>query len=140
MTCDALDRSPMIGRCVFEHQGLDDSAVARRLARARALLAPSFVETFPAAMAEALLQGVPVVASDLPAMRAVGGAAPDYLDPLDLPAWLEAILAYAEPDSPPRAAQLARIADWSPPRWEDHFAAVAAFLESLPPASAQRLA
>ena len=131
---DVLERGPMVGRCVFEHQGLDDAALARRLARARALLLPSFAERAQNPGVEALATGTPVIASDLPAIREGCGAAPDYLDPLDLPAWIESVLAYAEPDSPARAAQRARMADWAPPRWDDHFARVAAFLDGLPPA------
>lgn len=134
MVQDILDRSPMAGRVVFERSGLSDSAVAGRLLAARALLAPSFAESSGLAVAEALSLGCPVLAADIPALRAVGGEAPDYLDPLDLPAWLETILAYAHPagDGPaPRAAQLARIAAWRPRPWSAHFAEVDAFLSEI---------
>ncbi|MGM0584969.1 MAG: glycosyltransferase [Pseudomonadota bacterium] len=134
MVQDFLERAPMSGRVVFERRDLDDAEVAARLAAARALLAPSFAEGIGLAVAEALDLGCPVLAADIPALRATGGAAPDYLDPLDLPAWIEAILAYADPAPEgrnPRAAQLARLADWRPRPWPDHFEEAEAFLAEL---------
>jgi len=129
---DALERAPMAGRAVFERRDLPDAEVAAHLANARALLAPSHAEASGLPAAEALALGCPVIAADLPAFRAVGGDAPDYLDPLDLPAWIEQILAYAAPPAEgpdPRAAQLARLADWRAPGWDAHFAAVEALLD-----------
>lgn len=131
MVQDALERGPVAGRVVFERAELSDAEVALRLAHARALLAPSHAEASGLPAAEALALGCPVIAADLPVLRAVGGAAPDYVDPLDLPAWLETILAYAHPPAAgpdPRAAQLARLADWRAPSWEAHFAAADALL------------
>lgn len=124
---DWLERAPMAGRLIFERRDLDDAALAAHLRGARALLAPSFAEAHGLPVAEALAVGCPVICADLPAFRAVGGGVPDYLDPLDLPAWIEAILAYAHPHPggpDPRAAQLARLAAWRAPDWDAHFAAV----------------
>ena len=127
MAADLLDRAPMAGRAVFERRDLEDRDLAAHLRGARALIAPSFAEASGLPAAEALAAGCPAICADLPAFRAVGGAAPDYLDPLDLPAWLEAVLAYAHPHAggpDPRTAQLARMTAWTPPSWEAHFAAV----------------
>ena len=85
-------------------------------------------------MAEALTLGCPVLAADIPALRAAGGETPEFIDPLDLPEWLEAILAYAHPaeDGPDRrGAQLGRLAAWQPRAWADHFAEVDDFLEEI---------
>src|SRR5690606_19416728 len=59
-----------------------------------------------------------------PALREVGGAAPDYLDPLDGPGWAQAILDYADSRSAARAAQKERLRQWQAPSWADHFALV----------------
>jgi hypothetical protein len=91
---------------------------------ARALLFPSFVEGYGLPLAEALALGVPAICSDLPALREVGGAVPDYLDPLDGPGWRRLILDYAGENSAFRQAQLARLVDWSAPSWDAHFALV----------------
>jgi hypothetical protein len=49
---------------------------------------------------------------------------PEYLDPLDGLGWRSAVIDYALPASPRRAAQLRRLSGWSAPSWQDHFAAV----------------
>lgn len=128
---DMLERSPAIRRLVDEHNTLADAAVGPLLRGARALLHPSFAEGYGLPVAEALSLGVPVLCSDLPALRAAGQDAPEYLDPLDGPAWEAAIMDYASPASPRRAAQLARIARYAPPGWPEHFSQVMPFLDQI---------
>ena len=110
---------------------MTDADMLAHVAGARALLMPTFAEGYGLPVVEALALGAPVICSDLPVLRDVGGEAPEYLDPLDGPAWSRAILDYAAPESRRRAAQIARIAAWTPPRWSDHFAAVEDFLARI---------
>lgn len=128
---DMLERCAAIDGIVRETGPLPDHDVACLLRGARALLFPSFAEGFGLPLAEALALGVPVIASDLPALREVGGAAPEFLDPLDGAAWRSAVLDYARSDSPARRAQIARIAQWKTPGWTEHFAIVDRLLEPL---------
>lgn len=128
---DLLERCPALAGLVFEQSGLPDSTVARLLAGARALLLPSFAEGFGFPLVEALALGVPVLCSDIPALRENGGAVPEYFDPLDGPRWQQAIIDYAMPDSPRRAAQLRRLACWRPASWQEHFAAVDALIRDV---------
>src|SRR5205823_1024035 len=121
---DMLDRCPALRGAVIEHNVLPDSEMVRLLQGARALLLPSFAEGFGFPVIEALALGVPVLCSDIPALRETGGAVPEYLDPLDGPGWRAAILDYAALDSPRRAAQLERLHGWRPPTWHEHFANV----------------
>lgn len=115
---------------VTEHPDLPDQAMARLLRGARALLLPSFAEGFGLPVAEALALGVPVLCSDLPALRETGGDCPDYLDPGDHHAWRRTIFDYAI-DTPRQRAQLARIVDWRAPRWGDHFAIAERLIAAL---------
>ncbi|MCX7374282.1 MAG: glycosyltransferase family 1 protein [Alphaproteobacteria bacterium] len=144
----AAPRLVMVGRSGWENEAMlrflerhpdlaewrghcSDAELARLLAGARALLFPTFAEGFGIPLAEALAAGVPVLAADLPVLRELGGDAPDYLHPLDGPGWRDAVLDYASPDSPRRAAQLARIAAWHAPDWAAHFTLVERFIEGL---------
>lgn len=127
-----LNRSPALQSTVTLATELSDREVNGLLRGARALLMPSFAEGYGLPVAEALALGVPVVASDLPALHEAGGDAPDYLDPLDGPAWLRAIQEYMDPLGKRRQAQLARIAAWQAPRWEDHFRVVLDAIDKLP--------
>ncbi len=128
---DMLDRCPALRGLVIERNHLADSEMTRLLAGARALLLPSFAEGFGFPMIEALGRGVPVLCSDLAALRENGGAVPEYLDPLDARAWREAILEYQADQSPRRQAQLRRLSGWTATGWADHFAAVDALLAQV---------
>ncbi len=128
---DRLDRCPVVAAHVDEVGRIPDAMLPELIAGARAVLMPSFAEGFGLPVAEALALGVPVIASDLPAHREVGGAVPDYLDPLDGPGWQAAIIDHARPGSARRAAQRERLPSWQAPNWPAHFAAVFAFLDGL---------
>ncbi|HWX31908.1 MAG TPA: glycosyltransferase family 1 protein [Steroidobacteraceae bacterium] len=128
---DLLERSQRLHGLVEEHNHLDDVGVGSLLAHARAVLVPSFVEGFGLPLAEALASEVPVICSDIPVFREVGGNVPDYIDPLDLYAWRDAVIDYADPDSARRAAQLERLAHWQPPGWPEHFEIVERALDAV---------
>jgi glycosyltransferase involved in cell wall biosynthesis len=128
---DLLDRCPSLRDVVTEQSRLSDQAMRQILADARALLFPSFAEGYGLPVAEALSLGVPVLASDLPALRETGGDAPDYLDPLDSLAWMRAVLDYAAPQSQTRARQLARLGQWRAPTWEAHLTRALSFIDRV---------
>ena len=102
---DLLERCEILRGPVQELGSPPDRQVAALLAGARAVLYPSFVEGYGLPVAESLGLGVPVICSDVASLREVGGGVPEYLDPLDGPAWRRMIEAYAAPRSPAREAQ-----------------------------------
>ncbi len=128
---DLLERCPPLRGHVIEMGECDDTALARWLRHARALLFPSFVEGYGMPLAEALAHGVPVIASDLGVFREIAADIPDYLDPLDGPGWQRRVLEYARPDSAARAAQCERIPRFHAPTWAEHFGIVEGFLASV---------
>ncbi len=128
---DMLDRCPGLRGLVEERSGLSDAALDELLASASALLLPSFAEGYGLPVAEALAQGVPVICSDLPALRECGADVPEYLDPLDGPGWMQAVLDYADPGSARRQAQLRRLDGWRAPSWADHLDAALGFIGQL---------
>lgn len=126
---DMLERCALLKGSVVELSECDDAALATWLAHAQALLFPSFAEGYGIPLVEALSLGTPVIASDLPVFRELAGDIPEYLDPLDGIGWRQAVLDYTAADSPRRSAQLARMAGWKAPSWEEHFAVVEAFMD-----------
>lgn len=69
------------------------SAVYRRAALA---LQPSEVEGFGMPVPEAMACGTPVVASDIPVLREVGGSLARYCPVADVPAWTRAVVELLE--------------------------------------------
>ncbi|HAF40996.1 MAG TPA: glycosyl transferase [Sphingobium sp.] len=128
---DILERAEALRGHVIEAGEVSDSRMQALVAHARAMLMPSFAEGFGMPVVEALAAGVPVICSDIVAHREVGGAAPDYLDPLDGLGWMRAVCAYARADSRERAAQLARIVDWRAPTWRDYFDIIIDLIEEV---------
>lgn len=128
---DLLERCPAIVGHVRELGRLSDTQVAGLLLGARALLLPSFAEGFGMPVPEAISIGVPILCSDLPALREAGQDVPDYLDPLDGPGWIDAILAYAAPTSPRRDSQQRRAAGWRAPTWDAHLATVLTLVDRI---------
>ncbi len=116
---DMLERCPGLKGHVEELNGCSDARMHTLLRGARALVLPSFAEGYGMPVAEALSVGTPVICSDLPALHEAGGAAPDFLDPLDGLGWEACILDHARA-GPMYRAQLERIGGWHPPTWHDH--------------------
>ncbi|MBU9629613.1 glycosyltransferase family 4 protein [Burkholderia multivorans] len=128
---DMLERCATIRDVVIEESDCSDERLHAWLQHARALVFPSFSEGYGMPLVEALMLGLPVLASDLPVFHEIASDIPDYLDPLDGPGWLARIRAYARPDSTERADQLTRIERFRAPTWAEHFEHVDGFLESL---------
>jgi glycosyltransferase involved in cell wall biosynthesis len=128
---DLLERSVALRGHVVEQPDVDDRQLTRLLAGARGVLLPSFAEGYGMPVAEALATGVPVICSDISALREAGGDLPDYLDPLDGVGWLRTILDYAKPDSPMRAAQCERMRGWAPMSWSRHMDIVLDVVEAV---------
>jgi glycosyltransferase involved in cell wall biosynthesis len=75
---------------------LERSDLAAVYRRATMLLLPSEGEGFGLPVVEAMTCGTPVVASDIPALREVGGAVAEYCPVGDVASWTKTILALFE--------------------------------------------
>lgn len=107
----------------------DDDQLEAWLGGARALLMPSFAEGFGLPVTEALDRGTPVIASELPVFREIGGGIPTFLHPCDRVGWKEAIESFIE-DGPERKRQLAAMSSYTAPSWPEHFAIVEPWLKA----------
>ena len=92
---DMLENAPELAGHVLEVSDLPTSDLASIVAGARALLMPSFDEGFGLPVVEALANGTPVIASDIPVFREVSAGCARFCDPADQPAWKAAILDLA---------------------------------------------
>lgn len=128
---DILERSTVLHGHVVEEANMADRRLESLLSGARAVLLPSFAEGYGMPVAEALAAGVPVIASDIAALREVGRDVPDYLDPIDGLGWYNTIVDYMAADSPARNAQLDRLVGWSPTGWEEHIDIVLTLLDEV---------
>jgi glycosyltransferase involved in cell wall biosynthesis len=108
-----------IGSAVTQHRGLDRHTVASLYRRAALVLIPSEAEGFGLPVIEGLACGGTVVASDIPALREVGGEAAVYCPPADVPAWVETVTRLlARPSSAPaRPVRLGQARRFS---WAEH--------------------
>lgn len=128
---DLLERSAVLKKHVHEYGTCDDASLARWLSHAQALLFPSFAEGFGMPIVEALVLGVPVLASNLRVFEEIAGSIPDYLDPVDGLGWRSAVQDYMQPNSQARLAQLERLKHFEAPTWAQHFDVVESLLEQV---------
>jgi glycosyltransferase involved in cell wall biosynthesis len=75
---------------------IPDSELAELYAGAACFVLPSLYEGFGLSLAEAMAAGTPAVASDIPALREIGGESVRYAPPRSLQAFVEAIRAALE--------------------------------------------
>lgn len=78
-----IQRHPELNRKLFIFNRLNDSGLEYAYAHACALVFPSHAEGFGLPLVEAMQRGVPVMASDIPVFREIGG---DYVAYFDLAA------------------------------------------------------
>ncbi|MCY7341948.1 MAG: glycosyltransferase family 4 protein [Pseudonocardia sp.] len=117
------------GRLVF-HDGADDATYRDVLRGATALVSASRDEGFGIPLVEAMGVGTPVVVSDIPVFREVGGDAAEYVDPDDVAGFVRAIRSLDEPERWERrsAEARARAAHYS---WASSARVLLALLERI---------
>jgi glycosyltransferase involved in cell wall biosynthesis len=114
-----------IGAALAQIRGLTRDQLAELYRRAAAVLVPSEAEGFGLPVIEALACGSPVVASDLPVLREVGGPATVFRPVGDVAGWADAVrrLLAGESIAPPRSDRVAWAARYS---WKVHAETIAA--------------
>lgn len=114
---DRLDRSPLMGKDIFELPGLDDQTIASLIARANAMLFPSHAEGYGLPPIEAAMLGTPVISAPLPSVKEVLGELPVYLAVNDSYPWTKAIKSFGTV----RQSGTVGTERFNPPTWDQHF-------------------
>jgi len=106
---------------------LDTPQLAALYRRAAAVLVTSEREGFGLPVVEALACGTPVVATDLPVLREVGGGAATYAALGDVPGWTNAVLGVVQEGVDAGTANRGKaLQQASRFRWDNYAAAMAA--------------
>jgi len=98
------------------HDGASDAEYEELLARVVALVTASRNEGFGLPLAEAMSVGTPVVVSDIPVFREVGGDAPLYFDSESVDGFVAAVRRLEDPDEWSARSALS-VAQAEPYRW-----------------------
>ncbi len=112
-----LNTTPLRNVDVFEWPDLSDKAASALMARANALLFPSFAEGYGLPPVEAAALQTPVISADLPSVREALGDFPVYLDANDSYSWKKAIKSRVEVGRSVTEGMRGHIT----PYWEEHF-------------------
>lgn len=121
---------PELSRFVRFETGARDGDVANLLEGARALLMPTHAEGYGLPVVEALQHRTPVIANNIPSFQEIGQGIPMLLDVEDEGAWKRAIGRFAFTDHE-RDRQINMMGRFVPPTWQNHFAIIDPWLESL---------
>ncbi len=125
-----LARSEALRTHVIVVSGLGSPSLRRVMANARALLMPSLAEGFGLPVVEALTVGTPVLASDIPAHREIGGNLVVYLEPMNDEAWFNAILRFTTAGAEGSRVR-ERLIGYTPLTTTRYFEKIGEFLGSL---------
>ena len=128
---DVLERSRGLAPFLVEASGLSDAGLASLVRGAAAVVAPSSVEGFGLPVAEALSLGVPVIASDIPAHKEVGGRWTTFIDPIDGLTWVRTLKDFVQPGSRQRERALEIVQDYRPLTLADHVVRATSFVQAI---------
>jgi len=119
-----------INDAITQTRGVTRDHIAAAYRRAALVLQPSDAEGFGLPVVEALACGAPVLASDIPVLREVGGDAALYAPVGDPDAWAATVTAILRDDlqTPDRPRRLAQAAKFS---WAEHARVIATAYHDL---------
>ena len=112
LTCEQRRLADRLGvtNAIVQLPFLERPQLAALYRRTSVVVLPSDREGFGLPVVEAMACGTPVIASDIPALREVGGSAAIYCQPGDINRWVAALAAFRREDADPAARERRRAA------------------------------
>ena len=112
-----MSKHPKNGVDFFFSQGPSDAMIRQLYQNALAVAFPTFNEGFGLPIVEAYMNGTPVLASDIPVLREVGGDLADYFDNTSVESLVAAVDALrADPEAYQKKRE--QIAAYRPRTWD----------------------
>ncbi len=120
---ERIVKHPLYGKRLFLLNGVNDAGINKLYAEAYMLAFPTFNEGFGLPMVEAFQHGTPVIASDIPVLREVGGDYADYFDNTDCHALVNFVKECLR-NSQRYQEKKAKLQKYRPTTWDEFAAAV----------------
>lgn len=114
---DRIDKHPQKKKGFHFLEGLNDATIDYLYENAFLTVAASFVEGFGLPLIESIMRGTPVLASDIPVFREVGGEFCDYFNPDDADDLAEKVL-YLFHNPAVYEAKKKRLSSYKPVTWD----------------------
>ncbi|MCR4648248.1 MAG: glycosyltransferase family 4 protein [Lachnospiraceae bacterium] len=127
---ERIDNHPKLNENLFHLEGLNDEALNYLYSHAYMVAFPTFNEGFGLPIVESLQRGTPVMASDVPVLREVGGEYCDYFDPNDCRDFIDKLNAYLN-DEDKYNRKKESIKDYTPFTWKETSERIIEALDSL---------
>lgn len=115
---DRIHHHPEINKSLYHLEGMNDATVHYLYQQAHMVLFPSYIEGFGLSTVEAMEHGTPVVLSNVPIMREIGGEFCDYFDP-DNPEELIKVIEKYEQQPKLYVDAKEKMKQYQPPTWEE---------------------
>lgn len=114
-----IRNNPRLRDRIIILSGIPDAELVSLYQAARFVVFPSRYEGYGLSLVEGMAMGRACLSGDAGSLREVGGDAPLYIDPIDVPAWSKAIARAFSDDAMIRSLEARSRASYSPVSWDD---------------------
>ena len=118
------------GNGIYVLEGVNDATLAKLYSMAYMVVFPSYAEGYGLSTIEAMIKGVPVICSDLPVMREVGGRFCDYFPADDPDALADIVESYVSSEDKYKEKKALLADEYVPPVWDRTVRSISELIET----------
>ena len=115
---------------IYVLEGVNDATLAKLYSMAYMVVFPSYAEGYGLSTIEAMIKGVPVICSDLPVMREVGGRFCDYFPADDPDALADIVEGYVSSEEKYQEKKALLANEYVPPVWDKTVRSIEELIET----------